>query len=124
MYYFFLTIDKVKLDKKPTKVDIVDTLLTIMSICDLHHVKPYPIRCFEYKDKGKKYGNWLHYHCILSSIRQYIPYKDSKVECWSIKLEKLKTMDDLARVAGYISKHKIDNVNIVHNKDIRYYHTE
>ncbi len=108
MYYFFLTIDKVKLGLAPNKAEIMDIFSKIVQRCDLHPLLPHPINAFEYKYKGGKCGHWLHYHCIVISENWFIPYKNVKVQNWSVKLEKLKSVHDVARVAAYIQKLKVD----------------
>ncbi len=107
-FYYFLTIDKVKLGVPPLKQDLITIRNDICTANGLRPLYPYQVQCFEYKDKGAKHGRYLHYHCILSSDDYYIDYKKIRVLNWSLKLERLRTSTDVAITAGYIQKLKID----------------
>ncbi len=107
-YIYFLTIDRVKLGKPPSKRDIFEIRNSICRDAELKPLTPYPVHCFEWKNKGTKNGRYLHYHTLLSSIKSFIPYKLIKRSGWSLKLEKMKSYMDVARTAGYINKLKKD----------------
>ncbi len=108
-FYYFLTIDKVKLGVPPLKQDLLTIRNDICTSNGLNVIHPYQVHCFEYKDKGIKHGRYLHYHCILVSSHYFIDYKKIKVKNWSLKLERLRTSTDVAITAGYIQKLKIDS---------------
>lgn len=108
MYYFFLTIDKVKLTGKPTPQDLLEVRDTILDRVDLNVLSPYQLFAFELKKKGTKHGNYLHYHTMLKSSLNYVAFTDIQCKGWSINLQKLRTCDDVARVAAYITKLKLD----------------
>ncbi len=107
-YIYFLTIDKVKLSGKPKKKELISLRNQICTNSYLQPFKPYQVHCFEFKDKGINHGRYLHYHCLLRSKRSYIPYKEVKVNDYSVKLIKMKTSIDVAMTAGYIQKLKKD----------------
>ncbi len=111
MYFYFLTIDKVLLDKAPSREELLDLRNDICLLSGLKNIRPYQVHCFEWKDKGRKFGRYLHYHCILASYNSFIKYKDVKRKGYSIKLEKLDSRQDIARVAGYIQKYKKDDIS-------------
>ncbi len=110
-YIYFLTVDKCTKDAHPSKTQLLEVSSIIRNRLDMSTISPYPVQCFEYK-YTKKYGKRLHLHQLLKSNRGYIPYKDSNVKGWSVKLEKLKTCMDVARTAGYIQKLKVDKCDI------------
>lgn len=110
-YYYFLTIDDQKVDAHPTKLDLYLVAKGIKEKCGLSDIFPWKIEAFENKTTVK-YGDRLHLHMLLSSESYYIKYQDAKVLYWSIKLEKLKSSEHVARTAGYICKHKIDKVDL------------
>ncbi len=114
MYTFFLTIDKVKLDGKPTKMELINVRNDICIKSQLMPSQPYQVHCFEYKDKGKKHERYLHYHTLLLSNRSFIPFKELKHKGYSIKLKKLITCKDILNTAGYINKLKKDLCDIEH----------
>ncbi len=109
MHIYFLTIDKVLLGVSPLKEDLLLIRADIQRKFGLLTIYPYPVDCFEHKDKGAKHGIYLHYHCLLQTEKSFIKYTDTKVKGWSIKLEKCHTSQDVARCAGYIMKLKIDS---------------
>ncbi len=114
MYFYFLTIDKVRLSGAPTKQEL---LLICKEICidfNLTQVSPYPLCCFEWKNKGRKHGKYLHYHCMLQSSDKYINYYNIKKSGYSLKLEKLFYQIDIVRVAGYMVKLKVDRCNLIY----------
>ncbi len=101
-FYYFLTIDKVKLGVPPLKQDLITIRNDICTANNLAPIHPYQVQCFEYKDKGKQHGRYLHYHCILVSDSHFIDYGLIKKPNWSLKLERLRTSTDVAITAGYI----------------------
>jgi len=107
MYIYFLTIDKVLLDRAPTKDEIFAVRDKLMLDTGLIELRPYKCECFEIKYKGRKHGMYLHYHALLASYNSYIPYTSLRALGWSIKLIKLKTNMDVANTAAYINKLKI-----------------
>ncbi len=109
-FYYFLTIDKVKLGVPPLKQDLLRIRNDICTANNLEVISPYQVQCFEYKDKGKEHGRYLHYHCILVSSSPFIDYKKIRVSNWSLKLERLRTSTDVAITSGYIQKFKIDKI--------------
>ncbi len=111
-FFYFLTIDKVKLGVPPLKQDLLTIRNDICSANNLSVIHPYQVQCFEYKDKGKVHGRYLHYHCMLYSSDYYIDYKKIRVPNWSLKLERLRTSTDVAITSGYIMKLKKDHCDI------------
>lgn len=107
MRYYMITLDKCKLDKKPTKEDYYSLLL----IFNKHFQKfeRTKIECFEYKNKGNKYKKWIHYHGIIKSDK-FLIYTKFKATGYSIKLEYLKNISDIERATEYIIKYKKDEV--------------
>lgn len=103
-YIYFLTIDKVLLGVPPLKQDLITVRNDICTKFNLDVIRPYQVQSFEFKDKGRLHGKYLHYHCLLESSAKYIKYSDIKFKGWSIKLEKLNTFLDVVRTAGYIYK--------------------
>ncbi len=94
-FIYFLTIDKVTLDGAPTKKQLLKIRNEICKKAELQTIQPYQVQCFEYKDKGIKAGRYLHYHCLLSSKKTFIPYALISVKGYSLKLIKMKTFFDL-----------------------------
>lgn len=128
--YYFITLDKTCVAKPPTRNDYHHVFMQICERYDLKSLEPYHVQCFEYKEKGStrrktKVYNWLHFHAIVEAVYyndalafpkpQKLYYKG-----YSIELALLKTMADVARVAGYIQKEMIDEVqNPDVNKDLQ-----
>lgn len=110
-YIYFLTIDDPKVNAHPSKKDLFKAAGLVRDKYELAPIVPYPVHCFEWK-YTKKYGKRLHYHQLVRSKKFFIDYNDVELAGWSVKLEKLKTFYDVARVAGYIQKFKVDKVDI------------
>ena len=110
MHIYFLTIDKVILGVPPLAEDILRIKADIQSKFKLISIHPYPVYCFELKDKGAMHGEYLHYYCLLQSESSFINYTDTKVKGWSINLQKCHTSADVARIAGYIQKTLISRI--------------
>ncbi len=107
VYYYFLTVDKVKLNMSPTPRELRKCVFDVLLKCSgLKEIEN--INCFEYKEKGKKVGSWLHYHTLCSSDQGFYKYKDCKVDGYSIKLIRIKNHSEVMKVCNYINKGKID----------------
>ncbi len=114
MYTYFLTIDKVNLSGKPTKKELIEIRNDICITSQLTPSTPYQVHCFEYKNKGKKHGQYLHYYTLLLSNRSFIPFKEVHRKGYSNVLKKLNTCKDILNTAGYINKLKKDLCDIEH----------
>lgn len=110
MYYYFFTLDKVRLNGAPTKEELTEVYRDLYIRTGLKSIRPIPVRCYESKAKGLI--NYLHYHELVVSHNCFIRYTSLKRKGYSVKLERLKTSIDVVRVAGYICKQKTDNVDI------------
>ncbi len=118
MYYiYFLTIDKVKLDGPPTKLELLGVCKAICRVGDLQPLLTYEVYCFEIKYKGKAHGEYLHYHCLLKSLKPFISYLLIYQKGYAVKLVKLKSHLDVAVTAGYIQKLKIDECDVEKFRD-------
>ncbi len=114
-FYYFITVDKVFGNTKPTRADfnkIVDCL------CERFYLEQvYPnVDCLEYKEKGSlrkktKVYDWPHYHGIFKCFTDYIKGAKTFLRGYSIKVEELQTLGDVARTAGYIQKRMIDEID-------------
>ncbi len=114
--FYFLTLDKCKIDSMPTKEDYKE-LIAELSL--FHLFREVGVHCYEHKTKmvlKKKFKKWLHYHTIIVA-NQYIKYTDLRVEGYSIKLKHLESKFDVAKVAAYICKNKIDLINIIFKEE-------
>jgi len=117
--YYFLTLDYCNTQNgPPTKQMYLDLIKLQFDRFALAYTNPvefatevHPIECFEYKHKSKKHPEWLHYHCIVQTYL-YIKFKEAQVKNWSIKYIKINSLPEMARVAGYIQKDKIDKIYI------------
>ncbi len=95
------TITRCRLDKEPTKSDIIDIRDRFYE--DFHtNESEFPVNCFELKKNG-----WLHYHSTI--MAPYINWKDVVYKGWSIKLKLLRTPYDLINWCGYVQKSKVDS---------------
>ncbi len=87
-----------------------------MSDCGSHR-----IHCFEYKEKGSKRKHtkvydWIHYHTIATSYTLF-PEDDLRISTkgYSSHVKYLETIDDVARTAGYIQKHMLNECDVGRN---------
>ncbi len=98
------TIARCRIDKSPTKSDIVMIRNRFYEDFSANETS-FPVSCYELKKNG-----WLHYHSTI--FAPYIDWKKVVYKGWSIKLKMLKTPYDIVNWCGYINKHKVDACDI------------
>lgn len=112
LYYYFLTLDYACTDSEPTKIMYEHSIKDQFKRFALSYThKKYPIRCYEFKHKSKKYPEWLHYHCIVQTYL-FVDFKECQRKNWSVKYIRINNLDDMSSYAGYIMKDKIDKIDI------------
>ncbi len=110
MHFYFITIDKCKLDFPPKVIDY-EVIINSMSIEHGLDRGSKHLECYEYKNKSEKYQNWIHYHGVFECYRT-VKYTDIRFNGYSVKIKKINNLCDMRRIAAYINKEKIDKVDL------------
>lgn len=113
MFYYFLTCDYACTSKGlPTKKLYYEFIAWQFTRFNLSLTdNDYPVKCFEYKHKSKKYPLWLHWHGIVQT-NKLVPYILAACPNLSVKYVRIYNMKTMAFYAGYIQKQKTDYVDI------------
>ncbi len=113
--WYALTIDKARTTGPlPTKTEYIELFMSLQKKLNIG-LSYHPVKCFEYKKKGKKGLNlthkWIHFHaCVYSN--EMIPFKEAKCPGYSINLKYLRSPMDIVNWCGYVQKAKTDQVDL------------
>ncbi len=118
--YYSITIDKCSTKRDTTKQELSNVLIVVKTRFYLYQHRQ-KVECFELKKPTLQYPNGrFHYHGLLHSwcydFNNRLKYTSVKVQDYSIKINLLSRINDVARWCGYIGKGKIDNCDIVLKK--------